>query len=152
MKAWWLLILLVPPALLAGALLLNRPPWLEPPGLWARLVLYLTTNVAETRIDHERPELRPMELPMAQPAARELVLDAMQSLGWRNVRAEDGALRAEVVTALLRFTDDVSVRLEPIPQGVRVQVRSASRVGRGDLAANTRHVLDLYAALAAEGG
>lgn len=152
MKAWWLLILLVPPALLAGALLLNRPPWLAPPGPWSRLALYLTTNVAETRAGHRRPELRPMELPLAGESARERVLEAMRSLGWRNVRAEGPALRAEVVTALLRFTDDVSVRLEPSPQGVRVQVRSASRVGRGDLAANTRHVRDLYAALAAGEG
>jgi len=151
MKAWWLLILLVPPALLAGALVLNRPPWLAPPGPWARLALYLTTNVAETRVDHERPELRPIELPLDLASARALVLDAMRGLGWRNVRADGDTLRAEVVTSLLRFTDDVSVGLEPVPQGVRVQVRSASRIGRGDLAANTRHVLDLYAALAAGG-
>ncbi|MEJ2577017.1 MAG: DUF1499 domain-containing protein [Gammaproteobacteria bacterium] len=144
---WWILMLSLPVALLAGALLLNRPPWFEPPGPLARLRLYLTTNVAETRVDHARPELRPLVLALPEPDARARVEAAMRTLGWRNVRRTGEALTAEVVTPLLRFVDDVAVRLEPGADGILVQVRSASRLGRGDLAANTRHVLDLYAAL-----
>jgi uncharacterized protein (DUF1499 family) len=151
---WWILsaVLLVPAGLIAGGLLLNRPPWSDPPGLWARLHLYLTTHVAETRKGHPRPELRPLVVALPPEAAKSRVVEAMQALGWRRVTAADDAVTAEVVTALLRFVDDVAVTLEPEGEGVAVQVRAASRVGRGDLAANTRHVLDLYAELRRRAG
>jgi len=36
------------------------------------------------------------------------------------------------------------VRLVPDGDVIKVELRSASRIGRGDLGANTRHVLDFY--------
>ena len=144
---WAVLILLAPVFAGVLALLLNRLPWLDPPGPAARLRLYLTTNVAETRLDHVRPELRPLTLPLPERQVREQVLQAIERLGWLEPREANGVLHALVVTPLLRFKDDVEVRFEPAPDGIRVQVRSASRVGRGDLGANTRHVMDLLAQL-----
>jgi uncharacterized protein (DUF1499 family) len=145
----WLLLVLLSPFLLAlAALVLNRVPWLDPPGPAARLKLYLTTNVAETRVDHVRPELRPLELALPEPQMRDAVIAVIERLGWRDLDEENGVLSAVVVTPLLRFKDDVGVRIEPQTEGlVRVQVRSASRVGQGDLGANTRHVMDLFAQL-----
>lgn len=144
---WVAMVLLVPFLLVAAALLLNRAPWLDPPGPAARLRLYLLTNVAETRADHLRPELRPLVLPLTEAQARDRVRQAVARLGWSAPREHGGALRTVVRTPLLGFADDVEVRLEPVEAGVRVQVRSASRVGRGDLGANTRHVMDLLAEL-----
>jgi uncharacterized protein (DUF1499 family) len=148
---WLLLVVAVPGVLLAGGLLLNRPPLIAPPGPWERLKTYLTTNVAETRPDHRFPELRPPLLPATLEEARAAVLAAMEGLGWQEVRMGGDALRALVVTPLFRFRDEVTVRLEATGEGTRLHARSASRVGRGDLAANTRHLLDLFAALEAEG-
>jgi uncharacterized protein (DUF1499 family) len=54
-----------------------------------------------------------------------------------------------VVSPLWRFKDDVEVQLQPTRVGVQVDVRSRSRVGKGDLAANTRHILELYRELEA---
>ena len=54
------------------------------------------------------------------------------------VRREGGFLHATVRTPLLRFVDDVAFRLDP-EAGV-VHVRSASRVGRGDLGVNRSRV------------
>lgn len=131
------------------ALALNRLPWSQPPGAGQRLITYLTTNIAETRRDHPFPELRPRRYPLERSRLLPAVNRAFSELGWTiaNGTADSGLLRAVVVTRWLRFKDDVVVRLVPDAGGTRVEVRSASRIGRGDLGANTRHVLDLYTAL-----
>jgi uncharacterized protein (DUF1499 family) len=64
-------------------------------------------------------------------------------------------LRAEVRTALFSFTDDVTVRFEPVEAAsgadgaphTRVVIRSHSRVGKGDLGENERHIRALQQAM-----
>jgi Protein of unknown function (DUF1499) len=46
-------------------------------------------------------------------------------------------------TAILRFVDDVIVRLEPASTGCRLHAYSRSRVGAGDLGQTRRNVLAL---------
>ena len=136
----------------AGALALNRVPLTQPPGIAARLALYLGSNVAQTGPDAQRAELRPILLAGERAALLQAIAAACRGLGWRNVRVDDTSVRAEVVTPWLRFTDDVQARLLPAPDGLlEARVRSASRVGRGDLGANARHVMELRAALARAG-
>jgi hypothetical protein len=48
-----------------------------------------------------------------------------------------------VVSVLFRFRDDVSIRTETTERGTLLHARSASRVGKGDLCANARHLLAL---------
>lgn len=62
------------------------------------------------------------------------------------VKAEDDYLHAEFTTRLMKYTDDVEFWLDP-RAGV-VQVRSASRLGEGDLNANRKRVEAIRAALA----
>jgi uncharacterized protein (DUF1499 family) len=66
-------------------------------------------------------------------------------LGWQEVEVTRDGIRAVVVSPLLRFRDDLSVQLEELEAGTRLHARSASRVGKGDLAANARHLRDLFA-------
>jgi len=135
--------------LIAGGLIANRPPMMDPPGLWARLVTYLGTHVAETRPDHPFPELRPRFYALPPDRLYAVTRDAIAGLGWR-IASEDPeslALTAVVESALWRFKDDVVVGVEPADGGSTLRMRSSSRIGRGDLAANTRHLLDLYAAI-----
>lgn len=144
------LLVLLPLVLAAGALSLNRVPLLDPPGLGERLRTYLTTNVAETRPDHPFPELRErsFSVPASELYAR--VREAAGSLGWRLVGEDPQQLRLEAVveTPLLHFRDDVQVEVRPAgADEARLHIRSASRVGRGDFGANTRHLLDLYRTL-----
>ena len=55
-------------------------------------------------------------------------------------------LHVEVRTALFNFTDDVTVVFVPLPEDAgarprtRVVIRSHSRVGKGDLGENERHI------------
>ena len=140
------LLIGLPLLLAAGALLLNHPPLWAPPGPWVRLQRYLTTNLADTCGADRLPELHPLLLPGTPEAVRGRVLRAMRGLGWA-VEARGGVLHGVVRTPLLGFRDDVEVRLEPEAAGVRLCLRSRSRLGRADFAANERHLLDLMRAL-----
>ena len=137
---WFALILALPFLLLTGGLLLNRPPLLAPPGPVERLKTYLTTNVAGTREGHVFPELRSPLFAAEANATQDAVLAAMRSLGWREVRAIDSEVRAVAVSALFRFRDDVTVRLQATEGGTLLHAHSASRIGKGDLAANAGHL------------
>ena len=142
---WIVFLLALPFLLLAGGLLLNRPPLLAPPGPVERLKTYLTTNVAETQEADVFPELRSPLFATEPKATQDAVLAAMRSLGWREVQAIDGEVRAVAVSALFRFRDDVTVRLEATEGGTLLHARSASRIGKGDLAANAKHLRLLFA-------
>lgn len=86
---------------------------------------------------------------------------AAAGLGWQIVetsapRGRIGTGRLEAVdrTLLLRFPDDISVRLRPRADGTRVDVRSASRTGNHDFGVNAARVERFLAeveALAAAG-
>lgn len=131
--------------LVLGALMLNNLPMGAPPGFRKRLWTYLTTHVAETRADHPFPEL---ELPCVAMAPGPLFTrleHTVELLGWHLVDSDARAHRLHAVaeTPLFRFKDDVYVQLEVGQRGTEIHIRSRSRVGRGDLGANTRHILDL---------
>jgi uncharacterized protein (DUF1499 family) len=64
------------------------------------------------------------------------------------VTATDRYLHAEARTRLFRFVDDLELLL--VEDG-ELMVRSASRLGRGDLGVNGRRVARLRAALAEAG-
>jgi uncharacterized protein (DUF1499 family) len=142
---WLVLLLMLPLTLIAGGLLLNRPPLLSPPGPLERIKTYLTTNVAETRVDHEFPELRPRLIPASANETRDAVVAAMRTLGWREIQAFEGEARAVVVSPLFRFRDDVTVRFEATPDGILLNAGSASRIGKADVAANASHIVALFA-------
>ncbi|MFH0351233.1 MAG: DUF1499 domain-containing protein [Chromatiales bacterium] len=141
-----LILLVLALGLLAGALAGNRLPWLEPPGPWVRLMTYLGSNMAQTDAANTFTELRPRLYHAAPEQVFAKVREAMTQLGWEVVREDRDRLRLEAVvtTRLLRFKDDFVVRLAPAEGQTAVHVESRSRVGRGDLGANTRHILDLY--------
>ena len=135
--------------LIAGGLIANRPPMMDPPGLWTRLVTYLATHVAETRPDHPFPELRPRFYALPPDRLYATAREAIAGLGW-GIASEDPpglCLTAVVESALWHFKDDVVVCVEPTEGGSTLRLRASSRIGRGDLAANTRHLLDLYAGI-----
>jgi Protein of unknown function (DUF1499) len=62
--------------------------------------------------------------------------------GWSvgRVAAGQGLFTAVAVTRLLRFKDDITVRVRPAAGGSRVDIRSRSRLGRDDLGANAARI------------
>ncbi len=155
MLGWLMLILLaavlVAVAALAVALLRNAPSLTAPPGLGERLATYLRSNVAETRTNHRFPELELRCYPSGPDELAARLRRVITELGWSLEASEDGGreMGAVITTPLLGFKDDLSIRLVEAPCGTELHLRSASRVGRGDLAANARHIVDLHRALEA---
>jgi uncharacterized protein (DUF1499 family) len=56
-------------------------------------------------------------------------------------------VRAVRKTRLFRFRDDVTARVRPDPGGARLELTSASRLGRGDLGQNPRNLEELLRAV-----
>lgn len=48
----------------------------------------------------------------------------------------DGSIEAVARTPIMGFRDDMVIRVTPLPQGARVDMRSASRYGTHDFGAN----------------
>jgi hypothetical protein len=137
-------------ALLTAGIMANRLPLSEPPGMGARLSTYLNTHVAETAEDAPFAELRLRRYEAPEGLLFDIVRRAVLELKWdiASMDAEKKELQAVVTTKIWRFKDDVTVQVRPVqPSGSVLWVRSVSRVGKGDLGANTRHVMDLIDAV-----
>lgn len=140
-------LLIVGVWLTGSAILRNRVPVAAPPGAAERLKTYLTRNVVETRDNHSFPELKTRVFQHKADELLEYARRACERLGWDDVGVDpqQRRVRAQVRTPLLRFVDDLEARAEQAgPNSATLAVRSSSRIGRGDLGANARHVLDLY--------
>lgn len=99
-------------------------------------------NDVKTGETPQYPDLRPLRL--AQPYDRvfNAALAAAQALQLE-ITAQDrgqGEIRAVATTALLRFKDDVTITFRRDGENVEVNVRSRSRVGKGDFGANARRI------------
>ena len=74
--------------------------------------------------------------------------------GWKIAVSDParGHIEATASVSYIRFQDDVVIRIVPAPDGrhSRVDMRSVSRVGVGDLGVNARRIRDFLEALAAE--
>jgi hypothetical protein len=117
-----------------------------------RLIRALTRNRAWT--DPESPDRRLRGRAYAVPFTevwRAALETARAQRGWTltETDARGGEIVAEARTALWKFVDDVSIRVWLDDAGAtRVDLTSASRVGRADLGTNARriarflHVLD----------
>ncbi|MBX6364535.1 MAG: DUF1499 domain-containing protein [Gemmatimonadetes bacterium] len=111
----------------------------------------LTRNVAETGPDADDPRLvgRTYAIPFERVWQAALAVARRKRL-WRIVEHDDqdGLIRIEATTPVFRFVDDVVVRvtLDENAQ-TRVDMRSASRRGIGDLGKNPRRVARFFRAL-----
>jgi uncharacterized protein (DUF1499 family) len=104
------------------------------------------------------PQIAPLSLDLSPEEAFEIVRKAAANRGWEVIEAIRpggrlglGRLDAIDRTFLLRIPDDVTVRIRPRADGARIDVRSASRIGKHDLGQNARRIrrfLDEVSALA----
>jgi uncharacterized protein (DUF1499 family) len=88
------------------------------------------------------PDLAPAYLAGPREAAFERALRAARGMGWEIVSAEprEGRIEASHRTPWFGFVDDVVIRVREEGERVRVDVRSKSRVGRGDTGTNARRI------------
>lgn len=88
------------------------------------------------------PDLKPLRLAVAPNVAFERAKGAIEEAGWQIVREDPSAGRIEAVatTFWFGFKDDVLVRIAADGAGSRVDIRSKSRVGKGDLGTNAQRI------------
>lgn len=88
------------------------------------------------------PDLATLVLPDPMEETFRRAEAAARALGWEIVAAvpEEGRIEAIATTAWIGFKDDVVIRIAANGPGTRVDIRSKSRVGRGDAGMNARRI------------
>ncbi|MDN3524701.1 DUF1499 domain-containing protein [Halomonas sabkhae] len=86
------------------------------------------------------PELAPLLLDASVSQVMSAVEAAAREQGWEIAEATATRLEATATTRWFGFEDDIVVRLSETPEGVRVDMRSASRLGRSDLGTNAARI------------
>ena len=96
------------------------------------------------------PNLAGRTLPVEPELAIDHARAALESLPGTEVIDVDfaaGRLEATSVSRVFHFVDDIVVRVRPQGSGSRVDMRSKSRVGKGDLGANAARIEGFMLAL-----
>jgi uncharacterized protein (DUF1499 family) len=88
------------------------------------------------------PDIRPVTLAEPPDAAFKRALTAAREIGWQIVAAvpAQGRIEATDTTAWFGFKDDVVIRITPTAGGSRIDARSVSRLGEGDLGKNAARI------------
>ncbi|TLF53029.1 DUF1499 domain-containing protein [Halomonas urmiana] len=98
------------------------------------------------------PGLGPLVLQAPPAAVREAVGAVAREAGWEIAAVTDGRLEATDTTFWFGFKDDVVIRLSETDDGVRVDMRSASRLGTSDVGTNAARIRSTLEALEARVG
>jgi uncharacterized protein (DUF1499 family) len=88
------------------------------------------------------PSIKPLESSLAPADAVQRAADVLKEMELEVVNLDPaaGIVEAVATTFWFGFRDDVVVRVRPAGNGSRIDVRSVSRVGVGDIGANARRI------------
>jgi uncharacterized protein (DUF1499 family) len=103
-------------------------------------------------------KVQPILLDIPADEAFDKARKAAQAMGWRVIEAVPpggrtgaGRIEATATTLLMRFTDDITIRVRSRVEGSRIDIRSASRVGRHDFGVNAARIVKFAETLEASG-
>jgi uncharacterized protein (DUF1499 family) len=93
------------------------------------------------------PKVQPILVDMETNEAYQIALEAAKARGWRiidaippSVREGVGHIDASDKSLILGFVDDIAIRVKPLANQTRIDIRSRSRVWRHDFGANAARV------------
>lgn len=88
------------------------------------------------------PDIKPILLQVSPADAFVRAQRAAGELGWKPIYSDPvaGVFEAQEVSATFLFVDDIVVRVRPEGEGSRIDVRSKSRDGKGDLGMNAKRI------------
>ena len=128
---------------------LENPPGFAPaavvPGYAGRDMSY--PEEFKTQVYEAYPDLESLKSSLSPEAAYLKAVMIAKDMGWE-ITAENpsgGTFDASERTNLFRFVDDVTVRVVADGPGSKIDVRSKSRDGQGDLGANAARIRRFYA-------
>ena len=113
-------------------------------------LIWPTINDVKTGETPQYADLQPQHFNQPYDHIFAAALATAEALGWE-VTAKDrdrGEIRAVASTTVFRFKDDVTIAISHEGGGALVNVRSRSRVGKGDLGTNARRIRRFQAELA----
>ena len=89
------------------------------------------------------PSIKPIVSNLSPDKAYEKALNIAAAMGWEQVNTDPTLYHFESTarTPFFNFADDVVVQVVKIDNGSRVDIRSVSRIGRGDRGVNAQRVL-----------
>lgn len=93
------------------------------------------------------PDLGPLQLKASPNAAMDAVIAAIGELPRTAIVAEDreaGRIEATQTSFLFRFVDDIVVRVVATEAGSKIDIRSKSRDGQGDLGVNAKRIRAIF--------
>ncbi|GIL40932.1 DUF1499 domain-containing protein [Roseiterribacter gracilis] len=87
-------------------------------------------------------DIVPMVTKLPPAEAFNRAASAARAMGWTMVAQDsgDGRIEASDTTFWFGFTDDVVIRVTAQDGGSRIDIRSLSRIGRGDVGANAKRI------------
>jgi uncharacterized protein (DUF1499 family) len=87
-------------------------------------------------------DLKPLVSPLTVAEATARAESIAKKEGWVIAKVDPaaGVLEATASVSLIKFQDDVVVRITPLPTGSQIDVRSVSRVGISDLGVNAKRI------------
>lgn len=171
-RGWLSLVVgLVPLAIIASALVMSRdlprindistnldnPPPLttaaKAPENEGKDLAY--PEAFKSQVQASYPDLISQQVNLPPSAAFALVKKiAAATPRWKstNEDAQAMVLEGEETGGLFQFTDDFVIRVLPLAGGAQIDMRSRSRVGKGDFGANAKRIRAFFAAVLKETG
>ncbi len=96
------------------------------------------------------PDLRPLDLDVPPADAFALIRDRARHTPDWTINVEDagsGTVEGVATTSVFQFQDDFVIRVRRRAGGSRIDMRSKSRDGRGDMGTNARRIRDFFSTL-----
>jgi uncharacterized protein (DUF1499 family) len=87
------------------------------------------------------PELDSIQIQLPFEQAQALCVTTARELGWEIHYQQPGHIEATSRSFWFGFTDDIVIRLHETDSGTKIDLRSASRVGKGDMGANAKRII-----------
>lgn len=90
------------------------------------------------------PQLKPLEIDISFEKAFELALALVEARGWDvlSTDPDESQIEAIATSKLFGFQDEVAIRVTETETGVRIDLRSRSRLGNIDRGANAKRISD----------
>jgi len=131
------------PFVLIGVILLAGSPFLLG-MIWPRI------NDVKTGETPQYADLQPQRFNQPADKVFAAALEVSQAQGWeiRESKPEQGIIEAIATTRLFKFKDDVTITIASEGDSTVVNVRSKSRIGKGDMGTNARRIRAFQAELA----
>jgi uncharacterized protein (DUF1499 family) len=107
-------------------------------------------NDVSTGATSQYPDIQPQKFNQPPEKVFEAAVETSKAMGWDLIETDrnQGTVEAVATTRLFRFKDDVTITITREGERTVVNVRSHSRIGKGDLGTNARRIRSFQRELA----